>query len=712
VDLPLLNYLYTEFFVQWYPYVCPSSGITITSPWVIDGKTHYYGTPQCTQVGGTPFRTDFSALMDLGAQQVRIGVGIFSACLFSPVCTGVSNSSPWFDNVKFGVCGTFGGGAAAPVLAAQETGLPQDAFPEDGTLHLTSPGRVDSGIITSGTESGPYTALGDTLTVQGGSGGAEVWVQFSVRPGPGTDPVGLANFLSKVTFQETKSGLDWYAARMDTAEVGGVPSPGTWMTAYHESAPGFAGLDTDLDLSDVGPSGTTRLANDIFPDDLFTAGTRLNLFYKTKFTAGSEWFTLPDTAGGIVLEMEVLPSSMDSTGAFNCVLLVDHYDRGTAQALIEEGLGTVIPGGSDNAENTAWDRYDVRAASSHQATFGRPNNASYGASLNQALAYRAILWNSGSFSAVNLVDEDADVLRAWLQILDPNGNGLYLAGDGIAHSMTAEAGTDPMAYDLLTDLLGVSFACGTFGDAGCPVGSPLDATVCVNIDPVTGAAVSLRPQGKTHLGKGNGCPTNRSFDVLSPNPGAIYGTPQGEEEYATGVKTAQYTSVSNSTAGVISYKSLVDGIALDHRQEPGYCLNQSEGSGSTGERLEEVLTWFGYTGALPACNDPGVPTAVGDGPVPAYRTALTRFSPNPLPAGRVRGRIAFTLAEDGPARISIFDLQGHLVRTVWDGPAAKGPNTAFWDGADGTGRSVASGVYFYSLRAGGRELSKKMVVVR
>jgi hypothetical protein len=526
------------------------------------------------------------------------------------------------------------------------------------------------------------------------------------------DAGGLASLFSTVSFQETKGGLDWYAARMDTAEVGGVPSPGTWMTTFHESAPGFSGTDTDLDAGDPGPGGVTRLANDIFPDDLFTAGSRLNLFYKTKFTAGSEWFTLPDTAGGSCLEMEVLPSSLDSTGAFNCVLLVDHYDRGNAQELIEDGLGTVIPGGSDNFENTAWDRYDVRAASSHQATFGRPPDAGYGASLNQALAYKSILWNSGSFSAVNLVDEDAAILRAWLLILDPNANALYLSGDGIASSMWAEAGTDPTAYDLLTDILGVNLTCGTFRDAGCPAGSPLDSTACVNIDPVTGAAVSLRPQGKTHFGKGNGCPLNRSFDVLGVNAGATYGFPQGEEEYDAAGKTAQYASVSSQASGLISYKSVVDGIALDHRQESAYCYNQSDGSGSIGERLEEVLTWFGYTGALPDCDDPGTPTAVGNDPAPGFRTDLSRFSPNPLPAGRAQGRIAFTVAEDGPARIAIHDLQGRLMKTVWDGPAVKGPNTAFWDGSDVSGRPVASGVYFYSLRADGKEMGKKMVVVR
>jgi hypothetical protein len=35
-----------------------------------------------------------------------------------------------------------------------------------------------------------------------------------------------------------------------------------------------------------------------------------------------------------------------------------------------------------------------------------------------------------------------------------------------------------------------------------------------------------------------------------------------------------------------------------------------------------------------------------------------------------------------------------------------------WDGRDSGGRSVSSGVYFYSLKAGGCEKMEKMVLVK
>jgi hypothetical protein len=711
-DMPVLNYMYAQFMIRWYPNAC-SGGIS-TSPWALDELTHYFGgVPTCTQ-DGSPFRTDFSAIIDSGAEQVQIGMGIFSACLFFANCSGLTNTSPWFDNVKFGVCGTFGAGPATPVVSARPIDLPQDSFPEDGTLGIGSPGRVDSGTIKGAAEPGPNTSLGDTLVVQGASGGAEVWVQFAVRPGPGTDPTDLSSFLGQVTFEESKDGLDWYSARMDTAEQGGVPGPGSWMTAFHEDYPAFVGSDTDIDLNDVDPlGGTNRLANDIFPDNLFAPGTRLNLFYKSKFTAGSTWYTAPDTSGGNYLEMEVLPSSFSEASSFNCVLYVDHFDGRGAQAPIEGGLAAVVPGDSPNWESTRWDRYDVRAPSSHQATFGRPSGTEYGATTTQASAYKTIIWNSGNLDAFNLVDEDAQVLMPWLILDDPGGNTLFLSGDGIATSMTLEAPTDPNALELLQNVAGVVYDCATFRDLDCPTGTPMDATVCVGLDPVSGARVSTRPHGGNPKGQGNACPLNRSFDVLGLNPFPTYGAPRGEEEYTGDSKTVQFASVSSRNVGNVDAKTVVDGISLHYRRKNVNCLHGAVTTESIEERLEEVLAYFGYSGNFPACVAPGIQIGIGDDPPvrPGFKTALANFSPNPLSSHR-QGRIQFTMAREAPAKVDIYDLNGRLVKTVFEATAAEGENTVFWDGTDASNRAVASGVYFYSLKTGGEQYARKLVVAR
>jgi hypothetical protein len=129
------------------------------------------------------------------------------------------------------------------------------------------------------------------------------------------------------------------------------------------------------------------------------------------------------------------------------------------------------------------------------------------------------------------------------------------------------------------------------------------------------------------------------------------------------------------------------------------------------ERVAEALNYLGHSSAS-ECTDPTASTAVEPRQLgPAYRTTLANFAPNPLLAG-AKGKITFTMAKDGPANIDIFDVNGRLVKTVFDGIAQAGPNEAAWNGTDFTGRDVASGVYFYRLRADQKDLSKKMVVVR
>ncbi len=69
------------------------------------------------------------------------------------------------------------------------------------------------------------------------------------------------------------------------------------------------------------------------------------------------------------------------------------------------------------------------------------------------------------------------------------------------------------------------------------------------------------------------------------------------------------------------------------------------------------------------------------------------------------------MAREGKATMDIYDLQGRLVKSVFDGIASEGENEGVWDGKDRSGRRVASGVYFYRLRALDQTFVKKLVVI-
>ena len=79
--------------------------------------------------------------------------------------------------------------------------------------------------------------------------------------------------------------------------------------------------------------------------------------------------------------------------------------------------------------------------------------------------------------------------------------------------------------------------------------------------------------------------------------------------------------------------------------------------------------------------------------------------------------IPYHLANDTDVSLSIYDINGALVRELDLGHQRAGYYTdrsraAYWDGRNAVGESVASGVYFYQLRAGDYLKLRKMVIIK
>jgi hypothetical protein len=77
--------------------------------------------------------------------------------------------------------------------------------------------------------------------------------------------------------------------------------------------------------------------------------------------------------------------------------------------------------------------------------------------------------------------------------------------------------------------------------------------------------------------------------------------------------------------------------------------------------------------------------------------------------------IPYELAEPASVEISIYNTRGQLVRRLELGHREAGVYTsqqsaAFWDGRSDFGETVASGVYYYQIRAGSFAETRKMML--
>jgi len=102
------------------------------------------------------------------------------------------------------------------------------------------------------------------------------------------------------------------------------------------------------------------------------------------------------------------------------------------------------------------------------------------------------------------------------------------------------------------------------------------------------------------------------------------------------------------------------------------------------------------------------PTGV-DNKTPAS-FALHANVPNPFNPLTI---IAYEVPTAGAdVEISIYDVAGRLVRRLVDGRRDAGSYRVQWNGVDGNGAHVASGVYFYRMRSGTFSATRKMVLLK
>ena len=156
-----------------------------------------------------------------------------------------------------------------------------------------------------------------------------------------------------------------------------------------------------------------------------------------------------------------------------------------------------------------------------------------------------------------------------------------------------------------------------------------------------------------------------------------------------------------STSGQLQTKA-----ALDYETKNSYTVAVTVYDGNNGgDRITVTINVTDAVGAAPSVETPPAPM------LPKTTELLTNF-PNPF---NPETWIPYQLANPAEVTLTIHDIQGRIVRTLRLGHQPAGfyqsrSKAAHWDGRNYLGEKVATGVYFYTLKAGDYMATRKLLI--
>tara|TARA_S200000501_G_scaffold200531_1_gene188663 strand:+ start:6579 stop:7061 length:483 start_codon:yes stop_codon:yes gene_type:complete len=75
-------------------------------------------------------------------------------------------------------------------------------------------------------------------------------------------------------------------------------------------------------------------------------------------------------------------------------------------------------------------------------------------------------------------------------------------------------------------------------------------------------------------------------------------------------------------------------------------------------------------------------------------------------------RIDFQIFSGGYTTLTIFNIRGENVKSLFEGQKSVGSFSVFWNGADNLGNTLPSGHYFYQLKNNESTETKKMIFLK
>ena len=168
--------------------------------------------------------------------------------------------------------------------------------------------------------------------------------------------------------------------------------------------------------------------------------------------------------------------------------------------------------------------------------------------------------------------------------------------------------------------------------------------------------------------------------------------------YSLGGTDAESFSIV-STSGQLQTKA-----ALDYETQSSYTVTVDVSDGNDGlDRITVTINVTDEAGAAPSIETP---------PVLPDTTALLSNYPNPF---NPETWIPYQLAKPAEVTLTIYDVRGVVVRELKLGHQPAGvyhsrSRAIYWDGRNGIGERVASGLYFYTFTAGDFTATHKLLI--
>ena len=248
-----------------------------------------------------------------------------------------------------------------------------------------------------------------------------------------------------------------------------------------------------------------------------------------------------------------------------------------------------------------------------------------------------------------------------------------------------------------------------YRDANSPAGTPgLDKTASSGTTSPVEANVPLAPQNLKAKAVGLGYEEiELTWDAPSSNGGSSI---TGYEYQWQKAGTDNWSGFAPAGSGSQSVSGLTGGTGYEfevrarNKKGPGAVASASGATRASDESEGEGET-PPDEGEPPAS---AKPVLLGRSATPDSVLAAVSV-PNPFNPSTT---LHVQLPGSGPVSLTLYNLSGQVVRRLMEGRLDAGVYAYEWDGRDGQGQPVGSGVYIYRLRASDQIFVGKVTLIR